>query len=98
VYHVENPARQSWSSVLTPLSKALGLPLTSFDDWLDRVEKLEGDAATLHNFFQKDFTHIGLGRLYMNTAGAKKDSISLRSAGIVQEEIVWKYTVSCSQD
>lgn len=74
---------------------ALGLPMTSFKDWLERVERLEGDNMTLHDFFEKDFRHVGLGRLYMDTTGAKSDSMSLSGAGIVREEVVRKYAVRC---
>jgi hypothetical protein len=66
--------------------------MTSFDDWLEHVEKLEGDTTTLHDFFEKDFRHVGLGRLYMDVTGAKSDSVSLSGASMVSEEVVRKYT------
>jgi hypothetical protein len=74
---------------------ALSLPMTSFKDWLERVERLEGDTTTLYDFFERDFRHVGLGRLYMNTTGAKSDSVSLSGAGIVREEVVRRYAVRC---
>jgi hypothetical protein len=35
VYHIENPQRQKWDSILTPLSKNLNLPLVGFGEWVD---------------------------------------------------------------
>lgn len=69
--------------------------MTRFDDWLERVGRLEGDTTTLHDFFEKDFRHVGLGCLYMDTTGAKSDSESLSSASIVSEGVVRKYAMRC---
>jgi hypothetical protein len=34
VYHIENPQRQPWESILLPISRRLSIPLVPFSDWL----------------------------------------------------------------
>ena len=95
VYHVENPARQSWASVLAPLSKSLGLRRIAFADWLERVKRLDGDSTTLYEFLEHDFRHVGGGRLYLDTAAAKRGSETLGAIESVCEEVVERYAVRC---
>jgi hypothetical protein len=77
------------------MAKFLGLPLVPFGQWLDRLRTLEGEEATLYEFFANDFHHIGLGNLYLDSERAATYSLTLRSTGQIGEQIVKRYTEYC---
>ncbi|KAF2110912.1 hypothetical protein BDV96DRAFT_650519 [Lophiotrema nucula] len=94
VLHVENPSRQFWASAMATISEALTLPILSYKDWLARVRDLAEDeehVATLHSFFEKDFSHVGSGKLYLNTTETKRASPTLRECGIIRDDILRRY-------
>ncbi|KAH7121149.1 hypothetical protein B0J11DRAFT_616525 [Dendryphion nanum] len=91
VYHVENPARQTWSSVLQILSNSLALPLITYEQWLKRVNNLNGDDTSLNEFYSHGFLHIGSGALGLATEQTKKVSYTLSRMGTVGNEVVGRY-------
>ncbi|KAF2006434.1 acetyl-CoA synthetase-like protein [Amniculicola lignicola CBS 123094] len=102
VYHVENPVRQSWDSVLTPLSTQLRLPIVAYQEWLSRLRVLseDGDSMdqevngvhdTLFDFFENEFLQVGSGKLYLDTTYTKKASKTLAEVGPIGLDLVRKY-------
>lgn len=108
VYHLENPIRQSWYSMLAVLSRVLyahddaslwnKLPIIPFEDWLAKV-RAEPDiernpAARLIDFLEKDFGTLGTGNLVLDTKRTLEVSENLREVGEVDEGLVESY-VAC---
>ncbi|VDB88513.1 unnamed protein product [Peniophora sp. CBMAI 1063] len=73
IYHLENPARQEWSSVLQDLSELLGgVPSVPFAEWLERVRALGADpqenpAAKVIEFLERDFLRMASGTVILGT-------------------------------
>ncbi|KAI1075860.1 hypothetical protein F5B20DRAFT_558202 [Whalleya microplaca] len=95
VYHVENPVRQDWPSMLGQIAAELGFEreaFVSFDEW----RRLAVAAATDHvdllmEFFAEHFLHMATGGVILDTARARQASETLRCAGPVETEVVKSY-------
>ncbi|KAA1469647.1 acetyl-CoA synthetase-like protein [Dentipellis sp. KUC8613] len=99
IYHMENPARQSWSGVLENLASILGndaapLPITPFQDWLQRVRDLGSDpeknaAYKVIDFLEHDFQRMASGDVILGTSVAKQDSPTMvRSMALDKKHLV----------
>ncbi|KIK63254.1 hypothetical protein GYMLUDRAFT_197778 [Collybiopsis luxurians FD-317 M1] len=87
IYHLENPSRQSWASVLDGLAAIFGskdapLPIIPFKDWLDRARALGEDPSYNHalkvmHFLEQDFIRMASGTVILRTAESKLDSPTL---------------------
>jgi thioester reductase-like protein len=100
VYHIENPARQPWSDVLSLLSAELGIPsenVVDYEEWLGRVRGLprekdvDNPAKKVMKFLEDDFLRMACGGLVLDTNKAVKTSETLGHAKPVSEELVRKY-------
>ncbi|KAF2469202.1 acetyl-CoA synthetase-like protein [Lindgomyces ingoldianus] len=104
VYHVENPSRQSWDSVMATISETLNLRLTPFENWLNQLQNLNtqkeihsrenavgSSSASLQQFFETDFIHVGCGNLCLDTTFARRISPSLNEAEAISKGLVEKY-------
>lgn len=99
IYHVENPIRQPWKSLLPALAVKLGLksrtPLP-FDVWLEEISKPQNNAEEmeglrhLKKFIQSDFRKLS-GELILDTTHARQISRTLRTANGVTLELLDKY-------
>ncbi|KZV64745.1 acetyl-CoA synthetase-like protein [Peniophora sp. CONT] len=104
VFHMENPARQTWSSVLKDLSALLGgAASVPYAEWLERVHALGNDpqenpASKLFEFLERDFLHMSSGLVALGTVRACSVSQTMSSSGPIErrhlEEYVhyWKST------
>ncbi|KAI0012724.1 hypothetical protein F4779DRAFT_530213 [Xylariaceae sp. FL0662B] len=96
VYHVENPVRQDWPSMLARIARELGFaPEAAFVDF-DEWRALAVAAATDHvdllmEFFADHFLHMATGGVILDTARARRASETLRRAGPVETEVVRSY-------
>ncbi|KAH6623072.1 hypothetical protein F5144DRAFT_495138 [Chaetomium tenue] len=102
IYHVENPLRQDWYTVMSTIAEGLGFPpssaLVSFDEW---VAKAEGSAlvrasgyasvAMLMDFFKHDFERMASGGVVLDTSKARQASLALRNVEIVEREEILNY-------
>lgn len=106
IYHVENPVRQPWNSVLATLADELDIPrdetgIISLDEWLTRVRhwpcqednKLGGKnpAYVLVDFLEDHFIRMSCGGLLMGTANARRHSKTLANTGKVNSELIRLY-------
>jgi hypothetical protein len=99
VYHVENPARQPWSEVISVLANSFGIPpsgIIPFQDWLDRVRgfkgsEMENPAARIVDFLAKDFERMSCGGLVLSLSNTLKHSQTLRQVVPIDEDTVRRY-------
>lgn len=96
VLHMENPARQSWSNILSVLSSSLSISTSlPYDQWLEKV-KSNPDAKTnpcvkIVPFLQEEFIRMATGVVVLDTKEAEKLSPTLETSQPVGEELVRKY-------
>lgn len=100
LYHVENPARQPWSEVISVLKAELGIPssrVVPYYEWLDIVRHFspardaDNPAKKVMKFLEEDFLRMACGGLVLGTEKAVKVSETLRAAEPVQEGLVKSY-------
>lgn len=101
IYHIENPARQSWRDMIRLLAEALDIPRANvipFDVWLQRVREFppslaasENPAAMLVDFLDTHFVRMSCGGLILDTLHAAEHSKTLRNLRPVTDELVMKY-------
>lgn len=99
VYHVDNPVRQDWASVLPVLASELGIPrenMVPFREWVRRVRSFPGTlednpAARLINFLDNNFIRMSCGGMLLETKKTCEHSTTLRGQGPVSAEVVKKY-------
>jgi hypothetical protein len=46
ILHLVHPRPVSWTSLITPIAKNIGVPLVSFPEWLDALNNSIGDTST----------------------------------------------------
>ncbi|KAH6839452.1 hypothetical protein B0I37DRAFT_439049, partial [Chaetomium sp. MPI-CAGE-AT-0009] len=102
IYHVENPLRQDWYTVMSTIAEELGFPpssaLVNFDEWVAKAEgsplvRTSGDTsvAMLMDFFKHDFERMASGGVILATFKARQVSLALRNAEIVEREDILNY-------
>lgn len=101
-YHLENPVRQDWTTVMAAIAEELGHPpscFVEFEEWtrlVDRKASADGDLGrdVLVDFLVKDFQHMSAGGIVLDTSRARESSATLRTAGSVSVETIAKYVRS----
>lgn len=101
-YHLENPFRQDWKTVMTVIANELGHPpscFVEFEEWTRLVGQktsADGDMGNgiLMDFLVKDFQHMSAGGIILDTSGAQEASANLRNASGVSMETIGKYVKS----
>lgn len=88
VYHMENPRRQAWSSIHNVVGDELGLPLVSFQEWIQRLRPFRYPLAA---FLEEEFATIGCGHVALDTTLAQSVSEQLRAADPVSPELLRHY-------
>lgn len=104
IYHMENPSRQSWQSILGNLASILSsndegahsqpLPIIPFATWLERVQALGDDqennyAQKVMHYLENDFVRVASGAVILRTANAKLDSPTLvKSTALDRQHLV----------
>ncbi|KAK3367533.1 hypothetical protein B0H63DRAFT_535507 [Podospora didyma] len=99
VYHIDNPVRQPWSSVLPVLAAELDVPtenILPFKEWVRRVRTFTGSvednpAARLIDFLDDNFIRMSCGGMLLETKRACEHSPSLKNQGPVSDETIKKY-------
>jgi hypothetical protein len=96
VYHIENPARQSWSEIIDQLSQAIvgGAAPIPYNRWLARVRDTHASESAIESllaFFERDFTRMDCGGVVLDTSLARSVSSSLRAATPVDAKVVSLY-------
>ncbi|KAI0409011.1 citrinin polyketide synthase [Xylaria palmicola] len=105
IYHVDNPARQTWKDMIRTLYRALNLPPESvvpFDQWISRVRRFrscqsDNPALQLIEYFQHYFVPMSCGDLILDTTKTGQHSKTLRTMGPVDDETMMKSIVSWKQ-
>lgn len=98
-YHLENPTRQDWTTVMTVIAKELGYPpscLLEFEEWARLMgQKIPQDrdvgSDILMEFLVKDFQQMSAGGIVLDTSKTQQVSATLRNAGGVSGETIVKY-------
>ena len=97
VYHLENPARQSWEEVVMLMSRELDVPNSSIiplERWLELVESAPGPgnpAGSLVQFLRIDFLKMSCGSVILNTSASHSVSPTLANMGPVREKAIRSY-------
>jgi len=102
VYHVENPIRQPWKSMIADLSVMLDIPaVIPFNEWVRRVrewpikEDNRADGANpaclLVDFLDDNFARMSCGGLLMGTVNAREHSPTLSKAGSISADTTGLY-------
>ena len=97
IYHLENPIRQPWSEICTPMSRKLGLKdcaRPDFQSWLESLMEKENNISPLAEFFESHFLRMATGDLVLDTQQAKGVSAQLRSVGAISPELIGLYIES----
>ncbi|KAF3771157.1 hypothetical protein M406DRAFT_59909 [Cryphonectria parasitica EP155] len=100
VYHIENPARQSWQDMVRLLAEQLDVSdVVPFSEWLERVRSHPGSvednpAVGLVDFLGRHFIRMSCGDLVLDTVHAREHSETLRNVRSVSHEQVAKYVES----
>ena len=78
ILHLTHPHPVSWSSIITPISHRLGLPLVPFSKWMQR---LQASAGTTKTEMQQDNPALNLLEFYEHgeKATAEKEAMGLRT-------------------
>lgn len=100
IYHIDNPVRQPWRSMIPVWAAALDIPqsnIISFDEWVRRVRHFPGSvekdnpAYKLVEFLDSNFLRMSCGGLLLDTTRAKAHSSTLAAAGPVSDEVALGY-------
>ena len=100
IYHIDNPVRQPWRSMISVWAHALEIPQSNiipFDEWVRRVRHFPGcvekdnPAYKLVDFLDSNFVRMSCGGLLLDTTKAKAHSSTLAAVGPVSDEIALKY-------
>ncbi|KAK2014649.1 putative NRPS-like enzyme [Colletotrichum eremochloae] len=97
VYHLENPARQSWEEVTRLISEELQISSSSIvqlDHWLNLVEafpKPNNPAAGLIHFLRNDFSKMSCGYVILDTSVSRSASSTMASMKPIKESIIRGY-------
>jgi malonyl CoA-acyl carrier protein transacylase/nucleoside-diphosphate-sugar epimerase len=101
-YHIDNPVRQQWSSMLPVLADALGIPrkdIIPFEDWVDKIRDrmasgkpdMANPAAKLIDFLDDNFTRMSCGGLLLQTKNTEEHSKTMREVGPIEIETARKF-------
>ena len=100
IYHVENPVRQDWKTVMGMIATELGQPssLVDFDEWLELARRHlstnhSSSVGLLMDFFQNHFQHMAAGGVILDTSDAQKISSTLKTTTEVSLGTVTKYAI-----
>ncbi|KAK2037948.1 acetyl-CoA synthetase-like protein [Colletotrichum somersetense] len=97
VYHLENPARQSWGEVVRLLCEELRISSSSIiplEAWLDLAEAMPGPgnpAAGLTQFLREDFTKMSCGSVVLDTSNSCNASSTMANMTSVREGSIRAY-------
>ena len=100
VYHIDNPVRQPWRSMISLWATALDVPqcnIIPFDEWVRRVRHFPGSvekdnpAYKLVDFLDSNFLRMSCGGLLLDTTRAKAHSSTLAAVGPVSDEVALEY-------
>jgi thioester reductase-like protein/SAM-dependent methyltransferase/acyl carrier protein len=100
IYHIENPARQPWKTMLPLLAENLHIPqanMVAFEEWVRLVRSFpkerrsENPAIQLIGFLEEHFVRMSCGELILDTSKARSHSQTLATEGPVTAELVQKY-------
>lgn len=99
VYHIDNPVRQPWGSILSVLADELAIPpenIVPFGEWAHRVRTFPGSvddnpAARLVDFLDDNFVRMSCGGMLLETKNLCEHSATMRSVRAVSQETVKRY-------
>ncbi|KAH8704876.1 hypothetical protein BGW36DRAFT_421463 [Talaromyces proteolyticus] len=100
IYHIENPARQSWSEIISLFAELLNIPRTSiipFKEWVEKVQEYpasgnpENPAKKILEFFDDHFMRMACGGLVLDTTMSRAHSQTLANAKPISVDLVQKY-------
>lgn len=100
IYHIENPVRQPWPAMTKMLCDVLSIPpqnVVPFNDWVSRVRSFPGPAdkdnpaARIVEFLSEHFVRMSCGDMVLDTKKCRADSLTLRSTGPVDLELLGKF-------
>jgi hypothetical protein len=99
-YHIDNPVRQLWKSMIPVLASALNVPgknIIPFADWVRRVRYFSGSvekdnpAYKLVDFLDGNFVRMSCGGLLLDTERSREHSPTLAAVGPVSDAVALGY-------
>lgn len=105
VYHIDNPARQSWTDMIATLAQALHVPahkIVPYERWVDRVRRFRGStsdnpAIQLIGFFEQYFLPMSCGGLILDTTETRQCSRTMQNMEAVGRDLIMKYVEAWKQ-
>jgi acyl transferase domain-containing protein/nucleoside-diphosphate-sugar epimerase/SAM-dependent methyltransferase/acyl carrier protein len=105
VYHIDNPVRQPWRTMISILANHLGIPMANivpFPEWIQRVRSFPGSrednpAIVMVDWLEENFERMSCGGIILDTRRAREHSSTLAKVGPVTEEITRRYVESWRQ-
>ena len=100
IYHIDNPVRQPWRSMIRVWAAALDIPqsnIVSFEEWVRRVRHFPGNVEKdnpvykLVDFLDGNFVRMSCGGLLLDTTRARAHSSTLAAVGPVSDESALRY-------
>ncbi len=100
IYHIDNPVRQPWRSMIPIWAAALDIPqsnIVPFDEWVRRVRHFPGSvekdnpAHKLVEFLDNNFLRMSCGGLLLDTTRARAHSPTLAAVGPVSDKVALGY-------
>ncbi|KAK7451919.1 hypothetical protein CaCOL14_003645 [Colletotrichum acutatum] len=97
IYHLENPARQSWEEVVRLMSEELRIGSSSIiplETWLNLVDAVPGPgnpAAGLTQFLGEDFAKMSCGFVVLDTSNSRNVSSTMAKMTSVGENSIRAY-------
>ncbi|KAJ0100726.1 hypothetical protein J7T55_009318 [Diaporthe amygdali] len=106
VYHVENPVRQEWTTVVGLIAKELGHPpssLVSLKKWLEQAtqqdpKQSDSRSTFLLQFVKDHFEHMSAGGIVLDTRKAQEAFPSLKTISEVPGGTITKYVQRWKDD
>ncbi|KAH8901535.1 putative polyketide synthase [Thozetella sp. PMI_491] len=97
-YHIDNPARQPWKSLVLCLAEELGIKrILPFREWLHVVRtapeavRRDNPAVKMVDFVEQNFELMSCGGVLLDVSNSMEHSETLRLVGPISFDLVRKY-------
>lgn len=99
IYHMENPVRQDWATVMNQVAKELGHRVPYFvelEEWTSLVRQSssagrDSGIEMLMHFLENEFQHMSDGSIVLDIRKTRRVSKSLRDVRSISVETITKY-------
>ncbi|KAL1851969.1 putative NRPS-like protein biosynthetic cluster [Diaporthe australafricana] len=100
IYHMENPVRQDWATVMNQIAEELGHQVSCFIEFKEWTRLVRRSSSTgrdsgiemLMDFLEKEFQHMSDSSIVLDTWKTRRVSKTLRDTTSVPVDTITKYT------